>query len=125
MLHTQQEALHQLIRAALKEDIGEGDHSTLSSIPAQQEGKAVLRIKQAGIVAGIAVAESIFKLVEPNSVFTALKQDGDTMQVGEVAFEKTEHPGESSESAFAGPVAAGPCVQDCRAGRGLRWVKLL
>ncbi len=87
MLHTQQEALHQLIRAALQEDIGEGDHSTLSSIPAQQAGKAVLRIKQAGIVAGVAVAETIFQFVEPSSVFTALKQDGDAMQVGEVAFE--------------------------------------
>ena len=87
MLNTQQEALHQLIRAALQEDIGEGDHSTLSSIPAQQAGKAVLRIKQAGIVAGVAVAETIFQFVEPSSVFTAFKKDGDAMQVGEVAFE--------------------------------------
>jgi nicotinate-nucleotide pyrophosphorylase (carboxylating) len=87
MLNTQQEALHQLIRAALQEDIGEGDHSTLSSIPAHQQGKAVLRIKQAGILAGMEVAATIFQLVEPDAVFTAFKQDGDTMQVGEVAFE--------------------------------------
>lgn len=87
MLHTQQEALHQLIRAALQEDIGEGDHSTLSSIPAHQQGKAVLRIKQAGILAGMQVAAAIFQLVEPDAVFTTFKQDGDAMQVGEVAFE--------------------------------------
>ncbi|HAK11802.1 MAG TPA: carboxylating nicotinate-nucleotide diphosphorylase [Chitinophagaceae bacterium] len=87
MLHTQQEALHQLIRAALQEDIGEGDHSTLSSIPAHQQGKAVLRIKQAGILAGMEVAAAIFQLVEPDAVFTVFKQDGDAMQVGEVAFE--------------------------------------
>lgn len=87
MLNTQQEALHQLIRAALQEDIGEGDHSTLSSIPAHQQGKAVLRIKQAGILAGMQVAAAIFQLVEPDAVFTTFKQDGDAMQVGEVAFE--------------------------------------
>ena len=87
MLNTQQEALHQLIQAALQEDIGEGDHSTLSSIPAHQQGKAVLRIKQAGILAGMQVAAAIFQLVEPDAVFTTFKQDGDAMQVGEVAFE--------------------------------------
>ncbi len=89
MLDTQQQALHQLIRSALQEDIGEGDHSTLSSIPSQQQGKAVLRIKQAGILAGMQVAVTIFQLVEPDAVFTAIKQDGDAMQVGEVAFEVT------------------------------------
>jgi nicotinate-nucleotide pyrophosphorylase (carboxylating) len=87
MLASQQQALHQLIRSALQEDIGEGDHSTLSSIPAQQEGKAVLRIKQAGILAGMEVAAAIFQLVEPGSRFYALKQDGDTMQIDETAFE--------------------------------------
>lgn len=89
MLDTQQQALHQLIRSALQEDIGEGDHSTLSSIPSQQQGKAVLRIKQAGVLAGMEVAATIFQLVEPNAVFTAIKKDGDAMQVGEVAFEVT------------------------------------
>lgn len=89
MLDTQQQVLHQLIRSALQEDIGEGDHSTLSSIPSQQKGKAVLRIKQAGILAGIQVAATIFQLVQSDAVFTALKQDGDAMQVGEVAFEVT------------------------------------
>lgn len=89
MLNTQQEALHQLIRAALQEDIGEGDHSTLSSIPASQQGKAVLRIKQAGILAGMEVAAAVFQLVEPDAVFTTFKKDGDAMQVGEVAFEVT------------------------------------
>lgn len=89
MLDTQQQVLHQLIRSALQEDIGEGDHSTLSSIPSQQQGKAVLRIKQAGVLAGMEVAVTIFQLVEPDAVFTAIKKDGDAMQVGEVAFEVT------------------------------------
>lgn len=81
------EQLHILIKAALAEDIGDGDHSTLSSIPADAKGKAVLKIKQDGILAGIAVAEQIFRYKEPPAVFTAFKQDGEAMKNGEVAFE--------------------------------------
>lgn len=80
------EQLHVLIRAALQEDVGDGDHSTLSSIPADAKGKAVLKIKQEGILAGIAVAEKIFHYKEPASIFTPFKKDGDTMQPGETAF---------------------------------------
>ncbi|RFM25896.1 carboxylating nicotinate-nucleotide diphosphorylase [Deminuibacter soli] len=79
--------LHELISAALKEDIGDGDHSTLSAIPPQQQGKAVLKIKQDGILAGMEVAEKIFKQVEPGAVFTPFKKDGDAMHTGEKAFE--------------------------------------
>jgi nicotinate-nucleotide pyrophosphorylase (carboxylating) len=81
------EQLHILIKAGLAEDIGEGDHSTLSCIPPDAKGKAVLKIKQAGILAGMAVAESIFRYKEPKAVFTAFKKDGDAMQFGETAFE--------------------------------------
>lgn len=80
-------ALFALVRAALREDIGDGDHSTLSCIPETQAGKAVLKIKEAGTLAGVEVAKKIFQLVEPNSRFTAFKIDGDLMQVGETAFE--------------------------------------
>lgn len=79
--------LHHLIDEALKEDIGEGDHSTLSSISPQAKGKAVLKIKQEGILAGMQVAEKIFTYKEPASVFIALKKDGDQMKYGENAFE--------------------------------------
>jgi nicotinate-nucleotide pyrophosphorylase (carboxylating) len=54
------EQLHHLVDEALKEDIGDGDHSTLSSIAATAKGKAVLKIKQDGILAGMQVAEKIF-----------------------------------------------------------------
>ncbi len=81
------ELLRQLITAALKEDIGDGDHSTLSCIPKHKKGKAVLKIKQAGILAGIEVARKIFEQVEPTSIFTEYKQDGNKMEVGENAFE--------------------------------------
>lgn len=81
------EKLNHLIDEALKEDIGDGDHSTLSSIDADAKGKAILKIKQDGILAGMQVAETIFKFKEPSSVFIPLKKDGDTMQYGEIAFE--------------------------------------
>ncbi|MEQ1552925.1 MAG: carboxylating nicotinate-nucleotide diphosphorylase [Ferruginibacter sp.] len=82
-----EEALQQLIKNALAEDIGSGDYSTLSSINENTQGKAVLKIKQDGVLAGMHVAETIFNHMQPNVVFTALKKDGDVMKYGEVAFE--------------------------------------
>lgn len=79
--------LEHLIREALAEDVGDGDHSTLSCIPAGKKGKAILKIKQGGILAGMAVAEKVFALIEPGSVFNAYKKDGETMANGEIAFE--------------------------------------
>lgn len=79
--------LEQLIKNALQEDIGDGDHSTLSAIDANAPGKAVLKIKQDGILAGMTVAETIFRYMQPDIVFAAFKKDGDAMQYGEIAFE--------------------------------------
>lgn len=81
------EQLDHLIDEALKEDVGDGDHSTLSSIDAAARGKAVLKIKQDGILAGMQVAERIFHYKEPGAVFTPFKKDGDEMKHGEKAFE--------------------------------------
>ena len=79
--------LHKLVDAALLEDVGDGDHSTLSCIPADAKGVAVLKIKQDGILAGLDVAEKIFLYKKPAAAFFKKKQDGDRMQAGEVAFE--------------------------------------
>lgn len=79
--------LNVLIKNALAEDIGDGDHSTLSSIDETAEGKAVLKIKEDGILAGMEVAEKIFRYMQPDIVFTAFKKDGDAMQYGETAFD--------------------------------------
>ena len=76
-----------LVTAALQEDIGDGNHSTLCCIPANARGKAVLKIKQDGIMAGMDVALKIFQQVEPSVVFTAFCNDGDEMKNGTVAFE--------------------------------------
>jgi nicotinate-nucleotide pyrophosphorylase (carboxylating) len=81
------EQLHLLIENALQEDIGDGDHSTLSSIASDAKGKAILKIKQDGIMAGMKVAESIFQYKEPTARFVAFKKDGDIMHAGENAFE--------------------------------------
>ena len=82
-------ALATLVDAALKEDVGSGDHSTLSCIPSSKQGKAILKIKEEGILAGVEVAKKIFNLIEPGCEFVAQKKDGDKMQVGDIAFEIT------------------------------------
>src|SRR5690349_4213975 len=80
-------SLYRLVDHALQEDVGDGDHSTLSCIPADVKGKAVLKIKQDGILAGVDVAEKIFRYKKPNSKFIRNKNDGEEMKAGEVAFE--------------------------------------
>lgn len=81
------EKLNHLVNEALREDVGDGDHSALSCIPADARGKAVLKIKQDGVLAGMEVARKIFAYKEPTSVFTAFKKDGEEMKYGEKAFE--------------------------------------
>lgn len=79
--------LNHLINEALREDIGDGDFSTISCIPAEKKGKAILKIKENGILAGINVAQKIFSFAEPENIFIAYKKDGDEMHAGEIAFE--------------------------------------
>ena len=81
------EQLNHLIKNALAEDIGDGDHSTLSCIDPKAEGKAVLKIKEDGILAGVKVAEKIFSFMQPDVVFRVFKKDGEMMLNGETAFE--------------------------------------
>ena len=75
-----------LITNALAEDIGDGDHATLSSISPGTKGRAVLKIKEEGILAGVAVAEKIFRFMQPDIIFCSNKNDGDQMKYGEMAF---------------------------------------
>ena len=79
--------LQHLIKNALAEDIGTGDYSSLSTIDASAEGKAILKIKQDGLLAGIQVAEKIFRYLQNDILFTAFKKDGDAMLYGQNAFE--------------------------------------
>ena len=86
-MKTFDEQLAHLVQEALAEDVGDGDHSTLCCIPFDKRGKAVLKIKQDGILAGVEVAQKIFSIVEPGVKFNAFKKDGDAMLYGEKAFE--------------------------------------
>lgn len=82
---------NEFIAAALQEDIGNGDFSTLASIDAAAKGKAVLKIKEDGILAGMELAQAIFHYLEPEAVFTVHKKDGDKVKYGEMAFEVSAH----------------------------------
>ncbi|GAB4094094.1 nicotinate-nucleotide diphosphorylase [Flaviaesturariibacter terrae] len=79
--------LDELIASALREDVGDGDHSTLCCIPADARGTAVLKIKEDGVLAGVAVAETVFRRQYPQTVFREHKRDGEAMRAGETAFE--------------------------------------
>ena len=76
-----------LVEAALMEDVGDGDHSTLCCIPPGVRGRAILKIKQAGILAGMETARRIIEGQDPDCQFIPFKQDGDPMAPGQVAFE--------------------------------------
>lgn len=77
----------EFIAAALKEDIGAGDFSTLASIDATARGSAVLKVKEDGVLAGVALAQQIFHYLEPEASFSVYKIDGDHVRNGDMAFE--------------------------------------
>ncbi len=81
------EYLDRFISQAITEDIGEGDHSSLSVIPDDLEGIARLIIKEDGIIAGLELASEIFNKVDPRLQIKFFKKDGDTIKVGEIGFE--------------------------------------
>lgn len=79
--------LKALVENALAEDIGEGDHSTLSTVPATKQGKARLLVKDDGIIAGMDVAKFIFHKYDPALQFIQHIEDGSAVKAGDIAFE--------------------------------------
>lgn len=77
----------EFIAAAFREDIQTGDHSTLATIPADANGKAILKVKEHGIVAGVQLAQDIFHYLQPDAQFTLYKNDGDAIEPGDIVFE--------------------------------------
>jgi nicotinate-nucleotide pyrophosphorylase (carboxylating) len=75
-----------LIDIAIKEDIGDGDHTSLSCIPKNAHGKAQLLVKEQGIIAGIELAERIFSKIDSTLKFKQLLNDGEFVKVGDIAF---------------------------------------
>lgn len=80
-----QDLIDRLIDLAFSEDIGDGDHTTLSSIPADAMGKSKLLIKEPGVLAGIDVACEVFHRFDPELQVEVLIPDGTTVQPGDVA----------------------------------------
>jgi nicotinate-nucleotide pyrophosphorylase (carboxylating) len=78
--------LESFIKLALAEDVGDGDHTSLSTIPEGRTGKAKLLIKDKGILAGVDVALEIFKAVDPSLKVEVLIADGKEVQPGDIAF---------------------------------------
>lgn len=75
------------IIAGLQEDVREGDHTSLACIPEDSFSHAILKVKDYGVIAGIELAERIFKHVDPNFAIKIHKKDGDDVFFGQVAFE--------------------------------------
>ena len=78
--------LEPFIRLALAEDVGDGDHTSLSTIPKGTEGKARLIVKDKGIIAGIEVAQEIFRVVDPKLKTEVFIRDGAEVGHGDIAF---------------------------------------
>lgn len=76
----------QLISLWFAEDIGDGDHTTLSCIPESAKGKSQLIIKEDGVLAGVEVARQIFHAFDPELQMTVFIQDGANVKVGDIAF---------------------------------------
>ena len=78
--------INKLIDLAITEDIGDGDHSTLSCVPKDTMGKAKLLVKEEGIIAGVKIAEKIFRKIDSDLIFELLIKDGTKVKPGDIVF---------------------------------------
>lgn len=85
-MKTKDELIDALLDLAFAEDIGDGDHTTLSTIPADAMGRSKLLIKEKGILAGVEIAEKILHKVDPDINMTIYINDGAEVNPGDVAF---------------------------------------
>lgn len=79
--------IEEIIEQALLEDVGSGDHTSLSTIPENAMGKAHLLVKESGILSGMNIASEIFNKVDSRIKFHPFMKDGDEIRVGEIVFE--------------------------------------
>jgi nicotinate-nucleotide pyrophosphorylase (carboxylating) len=78
--------VHGIIKNAIREDVGDGDHSSLACIPYSATGKAKLLVKDDGILAGVAFAKAVFNYVDPALQMEVLLDDGASVKYGDIAF---------------------------------------
>jgi nicotinate-nucleotide pyrophosphorylase (carboxylating) len=81
------EYIQHFIKEALQEDLGDGDHTSLATVPASATGSASLLVKDSGVLAGVELANAIFNYVDPNLNLTVFKQDGDWIEPGMMVLE--------------------------------------
>jgi len=74
------------IKNAIAEDLGDGDHTSLSTIPSGAQGKAKLIVKEDGLLAGVELAVAIFNQIDPTLQTTVFIQDGAAVKYGDIAF---------------------------------------
>lgn len=87
MDQTLDQQLDDFIKAALREDVGEGDHTSLACIPSEARDTAYLLVKEAGVLAGVAFAQKVFQFVDPSAKIDILLEDGHDVKPGDIAFE--------------------------------------
>lgn len=81
-----QNELQLIIKNAIREDVGDGDHSSLACIPSDAKGKAKLLVKDHGIIAGVAFAKMVFHYVDANLKMETFIEDGSTVKKGDIVF---------------------------------------
>ncbi|MDR1730125.1 MAG: carboxylating nicotinate-nucleotide diphosphorylase [Prevotellaceae bacterium] len=82
----EQDLIESLLNNAFAEDIGDGDHTTLSAIPATAHGKAKLLIKEKGVLAGVEIAKRVFHKFDPEIKMEVFIRDGEEVNPGDIAF---------------------------------------
>lgn len=85
-MKSKEELIDDLLTLAFAEDVGDGDHTTLSTIPADEIGRQRLIIKEEGILAGVKIARMVFKKFDPELKMTVYINDGAHVKPGDVAF---------------------------------------
>ena len=81
-----QKELDLIIVNAIREDVGDGDHSSLACIPESATGRAKLLVKDEGVLAGVEFAKQVFNYVDPNLKVEVLLEDGSAVKYGDIAF---------------------------------------
>jgi len=76
----------ELIDIAITEDLGDGDHTSLSCIPNDAKGQAKLLVKEKGILAGVEIAKLVFAKIDPTIKFSQFLNNGDSINIGDIAF---------------------------------------
>lgn len=85
-MKTKEELIDDLLTLAFAEDVGDGDHTTLSTIPADEMGRQQLIIKEEGILSGVDIARRVFEKFDPSLKMSVMIKDGSHVKPGDVAF---------------------------------------